>query len=170
MVQIGLSGTGQIDQFVLQFSKLKSLWIKMDNTDKKLISILRHNGRASVSDLAATLHLSRATVRARVDRLLASGDVVGFTVVLKEDVAQDPVRALMMIGIEGRGTDRVIRQLTALPQVRALHSTNGRWDVIAELGTETLEALDDVLSRIRKFDGVSQSETSLLLSTRKSGA
>jgi DNA-binding Lrp family transcriptional regulator len=96
--------------------------------------------------------------------------VVGFTVVLKEDVSRDPVRALMMIGIEGRGTDRVIRQLTSLPQVRALHSTNGRWDVIAELGTETLEALDEVLSRIRKFDGVSQSETSLLLSTRKSGA
>ena len=142
----------------------------MDSTDKRLISILRHNGRASVSDLATTLTLSRATVRSRLDRLQASGDVVGFTVVLKEDVAQDPVRALMMIGIEGRGTDRVNRQLAALPQVRALHSTNGRWDVIAELGTDTLEALDDVLSRIRKFDGVSQSETSLLLSTRKSGA
>lgn len=142
----------------------------MDSTDKRLISILRHNGRASVSDLATTLNLSRATVRSRLDRLQASGDVVGFTVVLKEDVSRDPVRALMMIGIEGRGTDRVIRQLTSLPQVRALHSTNGRWDVIAELGTETLEALDEVLSRIRKFDGVSQSETSLLLSTRKSGA
>ncbi|MBO6884438.1 MAG: Lrp/AsnC family transcriptional regulator [Marivita sp.] len=142
----------------------------MDSTDKRLMSILRHNGRASVSDLATTLNLSRATVRSRLDRLQASGDVVGFTVVLKEDVSRDPVRALMMIGIEGRGTDRVIRQLTSLPQVRALHSTNGRWDVIAELGTETLEALDDVLSRIRKFDGVSQSETSLLLSTRKSGA
>ena len=142
----------------------------MESTDKRLISILRHNGRASVSDLATTLNLSRATVRSRLDRLQASGDVVGFTVVLKEDVSRDPVRALMMIGIEGRGTDRVIRQLTSLPQVRALHSTNGRWDVIAELGTETLEALDDVLSRIRKFDGVSQSETSLLLSTRKSGA
>lgn len=142
----------------------------MDSTDKRLISILRHNGRASVPDLATTLNLSRATVRSRLDRLQASGDVVGFTVVLKEDVSRDPVRALMMIGIEGRGTDRVIRQLTSLPQVRALHSTNGRWDVIAELGTETLEALDEVLSRIRKFDGVSQSETSLLLSTRKSGA
>ncbi len=84
-------------------------------------------------------------------------------------MARDPVRALMMIGIEGRGTDRVIRQLSGLPQVRAVHATNGRWDVIAELGTDTLEALDDVLSRIRKFDGVTQSETSLLLSTRKSG-
>jgi DNA-binding Lrp family transcriptional regulator len=141
----------------------------MDENDRKLVSVLRHNGRASVSDLAATLGLSRATVRARLDRLQTSGEIVGFTVVLKDDVARDPVRALMMIGIEGRGTDRVIRQLNSLPQVRALHSTNGRWDVIAELGTDTLEALDDVLFRIRKFDGVTQSETSLLLSTRKSG-
>ena len=144
-------------------------WINMDENDRKLVSMLRHNGRASVSDLAATLGLSRATVRARLDRLQNSSEIMGFTVVLKDDVARDPVRALMMIGIEGRGTDRVIRQLSSLPQVRALHSTNGRWDVIAELGTETLEALDEVLSRIRKFDGVTQSETSLLLSTRKSG-
>ncbi len=141
----------------------------MDDIDKRLVAILRHNGRASVSDLATTLGLSRATVRARLDRLQNSGDVVGFSVVLKQDVARDPVRALMMIGIEGRGTDRVIRQLHSLPDVRALHSTNGRWDVIAELGTETLEALDQVLTRIRKIDGVTQSETSLLLSTRKGG-
>lgn len=139
----------------------------MDGTDRKLISALRHDGRASVSDLASLLNLSRATVRARLDRLRQSGEVVGFTVVLKEDVAGDPVRALMMIGIEGRGTDRIIRQLSGLPQVRSIHSTNGRWDVIAELGTDTLEALDEVLFRIRKLDGVSQSETSLLLSTRK---
>ena len=139
----------------------------LDETDKKLISALRHDGRASVSDLASLLSLSRATVRARLDRLRQSGQVIGYTVVLKDDVVRDPVRALMMIGIEGRGTDRVIRQLSGLPQVRAVHSTNGRWDVIAELGTDTLEALDSVLSVIRKFDGVTQSETSLLLSTRK---
>ena len=74
----------------------------------------------------------------------------------------------MMIGIEGRGTDRVIRQLSGLSEVREVHSTNGRWDVIVELGTETLEQLDAALSRIRKFEGVSTSETSLLLSTKKS--
>ncbi|MFP7572128.1 Lrp/AsnC family transcriptional regulator [Marivita sp. S2033] len=140
----------------------------MDETDRQLISALRHDGRASVSDLATLLSLSRATVRARLDRLRQSGEVVGYTVVLRQDTARDPVRALMMIGIEGRGTDRVIRLLSGLPQVRGLHSTNGRWDVIAELGTDTLEALDDVLSRIRKIDGVTQSETSLLLATRKS--
>jgi DNA-binding Lrp family transcriptional regulator len=48
-----------------------------------------------------------------------------------------------------------------------VHSTNGRWDVIAEIGTESLEAFDEVLARIRKLEGVATSETSLLLSTKK---
>ncbi|MGY3436728.1 MULTISPECIES: Lrp/AsnC family transcriptional regulator [unclassified Marinovum] len=141
----------------------------MDATDQKLIGALRHNARASLSDLAARLGLSRTTVRARLERLQSKGEIVGFTVVLKADAQTDPVRGMMMIGIEGRGTDRIMRQLQGLSEVRALHSTNGRWDVIAEIGTETLEALDDVLARIRRFDGVAHSETSLLLATRKSG-
>ena len=141
---------------------------KVDNTDERLVAALRHDARASLSDLALQLKLLRTTVRARIERLQARSDILGFTVVVKEDTLQDPVRGLMMIGIEGRGTERVIRQLQGLAQVRAVHSTNGRWDVIVELGTETLEALDAALTRIRKLDGVTTSETSLLLATRKS--
>lgn len=139
----------------------------MDKMDESLIAALRHNARASLSDLALQLNLSRTTVRARIERLVQRGDILGFTVVLKEDALRDPVRALMMIGIEGRGTERIIRQLQGLSEVRAVHSTNGRWDVIAELGTATLEALDGALTKIRRFDGVTTSETNLLLATRK---
>lgn len=142
---------------------------KMDDPDRKLIAALRHNARASLSELAATLGMSRSTVRSRMERLQASGQIVGYSVVLKGDTLRDPVRGLMMIGIEGRGTDRIVRQLSGMTEVRALHSTNGRWDLIVELGTETLEDLDQVLGRIRKLDGVAASETSLLLATRKSG-
>ena len=140
----------------------------MDDTDQKLISALRHDARASLSDLALLLGVSRTTVRARIERLRRAGEIIGFTVVLKEDALADPVRGLMMIGIEGRGADRIIRQLSGLSAVRGVHSTNGRWDVIAEIGTATLEEFDDILARIRRFDGVATSETSLLLSTRKS--
>ncbi len=141
----------------------------MDDTDRKLIAALRHDARASLSDLALRLGLSRTTIRARIERLQARGEILGFTVVLKGDAKTDPVRGLMMLGIEGRGTERILRQLQGLAEVRALHSTNGRWDVIAEIGAETLEAFDAVLARIRRFDGVATSETSLLLSTRKAG-
>jgi DNA-binding Lrp family transcriptional regulator len=139
----------------------------MDDTDEKLVAALRHDARASLSDLALQLGLSRTTVRTRIERLQARGEILGFSVVLKADVLRDPVRGLMMIGIEGRGTNRITRQLQGLTEVRAIHSTNGRWDLIVELGTETLEALDRALARIRSFDGVQSSETSLLLSTKK---
>lgn len=139
----------------------------MDDLDTALISALRHDARAALSDLAAALGVSRSTVRARLERLRARGEIVGFSVVLRADVQPDPVRGLMMIGIEGRGTDRILRQLSGMPEIRNLHSTNGRWDVIAEIGAPTLEAFDEVLFRVRRLDGVVASETSLLLSTKK---
>jgi DNA-binding Lrp family transcriptional regulator len=139
-----------------------------DETDDALIAALRHDARASLSDLAAGLGVSRTTVRTRLARLRARGEIVGFSVITRADVARDPVRGLMMIGIEGRGAERIKRQLAAMADLRAVHSTNGRWDLIVEIGTATLGQFDLVLDRIRKLDGVVASETSLLLSSSKS--
>jgi len=141
----------------------------MNNSDEALIAALREDARASLSDLAAKLGISRTTLRARMERLQSSGEILGFTVVTRSDVLTDPVRGLMMVEIEGRGTDRITRTLMGMTQLRAVHSTNGRWDVIVEIGTKTLEEFDAVLARIRKLEGVVASETSLLLKTRKTG-
>ena len=135
----------------------------------RLIAALRDDARMALSDLALALNLSRTTVRARIAKLQERGEIVGFSVVTRSDVMQDPVRGMMMIEIEGRGTDRITRQLNGMPELRAVHSTNGRWDVIVEIGTKTLEDFDAVLGRIRRLDGVVASETSLLLKTKKSG-
>src|SRR6056297_3206471 len=91
----------------------------MDDMDQRLISALRHDARASLSDLALTLGVSRTTVKARIERLRQRGEIVGFSVVLRSDTLRDPVRGLMMLGIEGRGTDRIVRQLNGLSAVRA---------------------------------------------------
>lgn len=139
----------------------------MDDTDQKILAELRRDGRASHSDLAARLGLARATVRMRIERMVARRDIAGFTVLTRADVTPAPVRGLMMIGIEGRGADRITARLLGMPEVQAVHSTNGRWDIMAELGTDTLDALDQVIARIRRMEGVSTSETNLLLSTRR---
>ena len=93
----------------------------MDDTDHRLIAALRHDARAALSDLALTLNLSRTTVRARIARLRERGEIVGFTVVTRTDVMRDPVRGMMMIGIEGRGAERITRQLNGMPELRAVH-------------------------------------------------
>lgn len=139
----------------------------LDDTDIRLIAALRRDGRASISDLAVHLKLARATVRSRIERLVASGEIAGFSVLTRADVTAAPIRGLTLICIEGRGTDRIIAQLQGLPAVQAVHSTNGRWDLIIELATDTLQELDDTLVRIRKFDGITTSETNLILSSRR---
>lgn len=138
----------------------------MDKMDQDLLAALTRDGRASLSDLAALLGVSRATVRTRIDKMQARGDIAGFTVLTKADLAQAAVRGLMMLVISGPGAERVRRRLVGLIAVQAVHSTNGKWDLIVELGTETLEELDRVLFDIRRMEGVETSETSLLLTTQ----
>ena len=66
----------------------------MDDTDQRLIAELRRDGRASLSELAERLDLSRATVRARMERLTERGEIAGFTVLTRGDVTAAPVRGL----------------------------------------------------------------------------
>ena len=140
----------------------------MDSTDQRLVTLLRHDGRRSLSDLAAALGLTRTTVRARLERLRQSGEIVGFTVILRADAVELPVRGIMMIEVEGHAADRVINALNGFPEVSAVHTTNGKWDLIAELGTSDLIAFDQILRRIRLISGNTASETSLLLATPRS--
>jgi DNA-binding Lrp family transcriptional regulator len=133
--------------------------------DQKLLTLLRHNGRRSISDLAQVLGLSRATVRARLERLEREGDIVGYTVVLRADAVSMPVRGITMVEVEGRATSRVVEVLGGFVEVAAVHTTNGKWDLIVELGAASLTDLDGVLKRIRLIPGVTGSETNLLLAT-----
>ena len=140
----------------------------MDSLDEKLITLLRHDGRRSVSDLAIDLGVSRATVRSRMDRLERAGDIIGYTIILPADANEMAVRCIMLIEIAGHVTDKVVKALGGFSEVSAIHTTNGRWDLVVELGTTTLGMLDAVLRRIRLIPGITGSETSILLATPRS--
>ncbi|WP_411886713.1 Lrp/AsnC family transcriptional regulator [Polaromonas sp. YR568] len=139
----------------------------MDDTDRQLLSLLRDNARASVASLAKVLRVSRGTVQNRLSRLEAEGTITGYTVRLKPQAEGHRIRAFMTVAVEGNRTAAVLTALRGDPAVSALHTTNGRWDMVAELQADSLEAFDSVLSRIRLLEGIANTETSLLLSTTK---
>lgn len=118
-----------------------------------------------VAELARRLGFSRATVTSRIERLVTSGIIVGFSVRVRDELDPDAIHAITLIEVEGRTTDAVIRRLRGFPEIRALHTTNGGWDLVAELRVDTLIDFDRVLGRIRSIEGVVNSETSLLLSS-----
>ncbi|ODV41141.1 AsnC family transcriptional regulator [Cupriavidus sp. UYMMa02A] len=139
----------------------------MDDTDRELISLLRDNARLPVVTLAKKLRVSRATIQNRIARLERDGVIVGYTVKLRPNVEAQRVRAITCIAVEGNRAAEIRRQLTGHPNVVALHTTNGRWDLVAELRIDSLESFDAMLNKLRLIDGIANTETSILLSTYK---
>ena len=139
----------------------------MDDTDRQLLSLLRDNARASIASLAKVLRVSRGTVQNRLAKLEADGTITGYTARLKPQAEGYRIRAFMTVAVEGNRTAAVLAALRGDPAVNALHTTNGRWDIVAELRADSLEGFDSVLSRIRLLEGIANTETSLLLSTSK---
>lgn len=139
----------------------------MDDTDRQLIALLRDDARAPVAQLAKTLRVSRGTVQNRLKKLEANGVVVGYTVRLRPQERDEAIRALMTVAVEGNRSEAVLKALRGEPAVAALHTTNGRWDIVVELRADSLQSFDGVLGRIRRIDGIANTETSLLLSSLK---
>lgn len=139
----------------------------MDDLDQRLIALLRQDARTATAALAKALKVSRGTVQNRIDRLMSAGVLLGFTVRVSAEDRSQGVRAIMNIEIEGDRSPGVLKALRGLPAVAAVHTTNGRWDLVAELETPTLAAFSAALDAIRAISGVAATETSLLLKTTR---
>jgi DNA-binding Lrp family transcriptional regulator len=139
----------------------------IDELDQKLIGLLRADSRTAAASLAKALKVSRGTVQNRIERLVARGVVQGFTIKTRPDMDANRVRAVMTIAIEGERSGAVVKALKGFPEVSAVHTTNGRWDLVAELDVETLGAFSQALDRIRQIEGIASTETSILLATQK---
>ena len=137
--------------------------LQIDATDRRLIAELKRDGRASVSTLAGMLGLSRATVKARIDRLLEQRVIERFTVDVQTAEDLDLVRAVVLIQLEGSMSRPVIKALAGMAEVASLHSTNGAWDLVANLECASLRDFDQALRRLREVKGVINSESCLLL-------
>ena len=135
----------------------------LDATDRALLAALRANARAPITSLAAIVGTTRATAKARLEALQASGRIRRFTI--ETDVDEDgEVRAISLVQLQGRMSRAVIATLTKIPEVSTVYSTNGNWDLVVEIKTDTLVSFDRVLREIREVPGVLNSESCLLLS------
>ncbi|GGM00138.1 Lrp/AsnC family transcriptional regulator [Pseudooceanicola nanhaiensis] len=134
----------------------------LPETDRAIISALRGDARMSITQLAQTVGISRTTARTRLEALVAEGRIRRFTVETDVDV-EGGIRAITLVELQGSLSRNVIRTLTRIPEVSTIHATNGAWDLVVEIRTDTLANFDLVLRRIREVPGVLNSQSCLLL-------
>lgn len=137
----------------------------MDELDQHLIALLRQDARLSIAELAHKLRVSRGTVNNRMRKLQDQRVILGYTVRLRPEAEPERIRAWMGVQVEGNVVRQVTASLLGEPGVVALHDTNGRWDLLAEIEAPSTAGLSQVLERIRLVRGIRNTETSIHLAT-----
>lgn len=138
----------------------------LDRLDKKLLVLLESNARESIANIAVQLGVSRATIKARIDRLLKHNIIERFTIIKGMETRHNTVKAIVQIEVKGIYADKVAVNLQKIDAVRELYSTNGRWDFIAQIEVLDLPSFDRVLRQIRMIEGISLTESNILLSKK----
>lgn len=134
--------------------------------DQKLLMLLRQNARASITDLAKALHLSRSTVQNRIARLEANGVIVGYSVQFGGAYLAGQIEAHVLIKVAQKLTARTNSALEGISQVSQLFSVSGEYDLIAIVQAQSLEELSAVLDDIGNLEGVERTNSSVVLETR----
>lgn len=139
--------------------------MQIDEIDRKLLHLLRENARRPVSDLARRLALARTTVQARIERLENAGIITGYTL-QSSPVTRPPLQATVLISIEPRAGPAVLGRLRSLPGVQVVHTTSGRFDLLAQVTAHSTTELDETIDHIVEARGVNSSESLIHLATK----
>ncbi len=76
------------------------------------------------------------------------------------------VKAHVLITIASKMLPRVTAELSAIREVRTVHSVSGTFDLIAIVSAASISELDHLIDRIGLIDGVERTLSSIILSTR----
>jgi DNA-binding Lrp family transcriptional regulator len=140
--------------------------VNVTEADRALIALLREDARASVADIARRLGVSRTTAQSRLERLERNGVIAGYAVKLGDAYERGLVRAHVLVTAEPKLAQKLVGELSAIAEVRTLHSISGSYDMIIIVEAPSIEELDLLLDRIGALEGVDRTMSSIILSTR----
>ncbi|NND82585.1 MAG: Lrp/AsnC family transcriptional regulator [Gammaproteobacteria bacterium] len=138
----------------------------IDGRDKALLALLATNSRASTAELARELGMSRTTVSSRMERLEKRGVISGYTIRYSEDYDRGRIQAHVMISADPKQANNIATALKRNPAIRALHAINGSHDMLAIVNAESTHDLDQVLDSIGNTEGIHNTRSSIILSTK----
>ncbi len=134
--------------------------------DEKLLAILRTNARASISDLARALNLSRSTVQSRMLKLEETGVIKGYSVDYGDAYLSQMVSAHVSIKVKQKLTTKTNLELKQIDAISQLYAISGEFDLIAVVQAQNLEKLSNLLDDIGNLDGVERTTSSVILETK----
>lgn len=140
--------------------------VQLTDKDKDLLNLLRRNARATVTEIADGLGLSRSTVQKRLERLEDQGVIGQYTIRLSEKFREQEIRAHVLVTHDPKAVHSIIARLSEMRSVEEVHSVSGPFDLIVMLSALNVRELDQAIDAISELEGVERTTSSVILSTR----
>lgn len=139
---------------------------EFDDADKAIIELLQADGRMPYTRLGASVGLSEAAARQRVQRLIDQNVV---QIVAVTDPLRLGFRRQAMVGMKTEGDIQTIADaLAAIPEVDYVVFVSGSFDLLFEVVCEDDDHLLTILNdRVRSIPGVRSTETFMYLRLHK---
>lgn len=137
-----------------------------DAVDRRILEILRAEGRASHARIAKEVGLSAPAVGERIRKLESSGVVAGYQATFNPEALGLGICAFVSIAPQPRNPGaNLVENLRAMPEIEELHAVAGPYGYIAKVRVTTPEELDAFLDRLWILEGVERTETTMVLRT-----
>lgn len=143
----------------------KGIRILLTEKDEELLSILRCNARASVSDIARATNVSRTAIQNRLTKLENNGVIKSYSVVLGNDYINKLVSANVSLKVRPNLRQTLCIALRKIHQISHIYSISGEYDLLVTIQAQTLEKLSTILNTVCSLEGVERTNSSIMLDT-----
>jgi DNA-binding Lrp family transcriptional regulator len=134
---------------------------KMDDTDKTIIEILKHDGRATYSDIGKRIDLSEGAIRKRIKALVDSGAIRRFTVKVG---LTEGAEAIALLSVDpSLPTSEVSQELKKFSNVETVYEITGEYDIAVTISGLNITEVNECLEKIRRLKGVANTNTMIVL-------
>lgn len=137
----------------------------MDDIDRQVVGCLLRDGRATFAEVGAQVGLSAPAAKRRVDRLVASGAIRGFTAVIDPAALGWTTEAYVELYCRGTVSPRDLRRsLEHVPEVVSACTVTGSADALLQMLATDITQLEQAMERVRKEPNVDHTESVIVLS------
>ncbi len=140
--------------------------MEFDTVDRRILDILRVDGRASHASIAKAVGLSAPAVGERVRKLEQAGVIRGYRADLDPMLVGLHIAAFVHIAPQPRKpAQRLVDRLLEMPEIEELHAVAGTYSYVAKVRVPSATELDAFLDRLFMLEGVERTETTMVLRT-----
>lgn len=136
----------------------------MDELDREILDVLRHDARTPYTEIADRVGTSEGTVRNRVERMTETGVIERFTVATRTG----NIKAMIELGVDvAVDTTEVAGRMAQWHAVDFVWQVSGEADVVLVVDASDTTGVNDLITRARDMDEVVSTTTRLILDEQR---